>query len=145
MAGVRRKIEIEVEFLLIDRCFDAIISEDGGQVEEDSRFRSVFESPLERMVSRVINKKFMGRTIAINGILKGKPASGVLGWATLLALEDACHQTTETSFVIPVLVFVVHDGNLLGFSEGLIHSFHINYKYLRVIESPSSAKYENKS
>ena len=59
MAGVRRKIEIKVEFLLIDRCFDAIINEDDGQVKEDSRFRSVFEGPSERMVSRVVNKKFM--------------------------------------------------------------------------------------
>ena len=59
MAGVRRKIEIKVEFLLIDRCFDAIINEDDGQVKEDSRFRSVFEGPSKRMVSRVVNKKFM--------------------------------------------------------------------------------------
>ena len=59
MAGVRREIEIKVEFLLIDRCFDAIINEDDGQVKEDSRFRSVFEGPSERMVSRVVNTKFM--------------------------------------------------------------------------------------
>ena len=56
---MRRKIEIKVQFLLIDRCFDAIINEDDGQVKEDSRFRSVFEGPSERMVSRVVNKKFM--------------------------------------------------------------------------------------
>ena len=50
---MRREIErIKVKFLLIDRCFYAIINEDKGWVKEDSCFGSVvFEGPSERVIT----------------------------------------------------------------------------------------------
>ena len=44
-------------------------------------------------MSHILNKKFMQRTIAINGILKSKPMSSVLGIRTVSRLFEPCSKT----------------------------------------------------